>query len=293
MSKKRSKKKKKKSCKFMCKIIDIIKLYKAYIKMRLLNEIQYKGAAIAGVATQFAWGFMYIMLYMAFLKDGTKMEYTINQMCSYIWLQQAFLRMFNLWSSGLDNDILEECQKGDISVELIRPVSLYNIWHARTFGKKIAMVTVRAIPIFVICSLPVLGEFRLILPPNIKAFVFFILTIILSSLILMAYTMILYGYMMKVLTSKGVTITFQMVMEFCSGGVLPLVFMPKTIMQILQFTPFYYMQHTTYNIYNGFISDIGEIIKIVCIQLFWVVVLTLIGKRIIHKQTQKAIIQGG
>ena len=68
-----------------------IKIYLAYLKIKFLNEIQYKIAALAGVITQFAWGWMYIMLYTAFLKNGNANDYTISQMSTYIWLHQAFL----------------------------------------------------------------------------------------------------------------------------------------------------------------------------------------------------------
>ena len=74
--------------------INSLKVYMAYFKIKFLNEIQYKVAAIAGALTQFAWGFMYIMLYTAFLKEGTS-DYSISQMSTYIWLNQAFFALFN------------------------------------------------------------------------------------------------------------------------------------------------------------------------------------------------------
>ena len=40
--------------------------YFSYLKIKFLNEIQYKVAAFAGICTQFAWGAMYIMLYSVF-----------------------------------------------------------------------------------------------------------------------------------------------------------------------------------------------------------------------------------
>lgn len=43
--------------------------YFAYFKIKFLNEIQYKVAAIAGVLTQLVWGGMYIMLYTVFFEQ--------------------------------------------------------------------------------------------------------------------------------------------------------------------------------------------------------------------------------
>lgn len=269
------------------------KIYIAYFKIRFLNEIQYKTAAIAGVLTQFAWGMMYIMLYEAFLKNGTSADYTIAQMCTYIWLHQAFLRLFNLWSSNLDSDILEECQTGNISMELIRPVNLYLMWHAKTLGKKIAMVTLRALPIFVVCGLPFLGQYKMMLPTNFTAFVLFIITLILSAVLLMAYTMVMYGCIMKTISSNGIRMVFNLVMEFCSGALLPLAFMPNSIVSILKFTPFYYMENAAFNIYNGYISNMSEILLIIVVQLSWILTFTIIGKTIMNKQLSNIVVQGG
>lgn len=80
--------------------------YFAYFKIKFLNEIQYKMAAIAGVLTQIAWGGMYIMLYTVFLSGTSNKTMSINQMSTYIWLQQGFYMLYNLWS--IDTGIMEQ-----------------------------------------------------------------------------------------------------------------------------------------------------------------------------------------
>lgn len=80
--------------------------YFAYFKIKFLNEIQYKIAAIAGVLTQIAWGGMYIMLYTVFLNNASNQTMSINQMSTYIWLQQGFYMLYNLWS--IDTNIMEQ-----------------------------------------------------------------------------------------------------------------------------------------------------------------------------------------
>jgi ABC-2 type transport system permease protein len=35
--------------------------YRALFRIRFTNSLQYRVAAFAGLATQFAWGFMYIL----------------------------------------------------------------------------------------------------------------------------------------------------------------------------------------------------------------------------------------
>ena len=272
-------------------IFRTIKIYLSYFKIKFLNEIQYKIAAIAGILTQFAFAGMYIMLYTAFLKEGSVSDYTIPQMSTYIWLQQAFYSLFNLWA--LDNDAVEECRTGNIAMELVKPVDLYSIWHAKTLGKKIAMASLRALPIILICSMPCLGQYKLMAPANVGTLIASIITLILTTFLILAYIMILYICIMKTMIPQGLKTTFALILGFGAGELIPIPFMPEAVVKILKLTPFYYMQNVTFNIYNGYISNPIEIIKIIIIQLVWIGIFTIIGRKMLNKQISKVVVQGG
>ena len=47
-----------------------MKAYLSFFKIRFFTGIQYRAAAIAGIITQLAWGFMYIMIYNGFYKSN-------------------------------------------------------------------------------------------------------------------------------------------------------------------------------------------------------------------------------
>lgn len=270
--------------------VNNLKIYIAYFKIKFLNEIQYKVAAIAGSLTQFAWGFMYIMLYAAFLKEETS-DYSISQMSTYIWLNQAFFALFNMWA--VDKEILEECRNGTISMELVKPVGLYSIWHSKTLGSKVAKALLRSIPIFLICSMPFLGVYKISCPASISAFIYSIIAFVLSVGVALAYCMLMYITVMKTVSSQGVRNAFNLVFDFCSGGLFPIPFMPDKVVKVLRFTPFYYTQNVSSNIYNGYISGDKEIIKIIIIQVIWLVLLTGIGKAIMQRQIRKIEVNGG
>ena len=61
-------------------------------------NLQYRAAAFGGVATQFAWGFMEIMIFAAFYRaDENAFPMSLASTASYLWLQQAFLALFATW----------------------------------------------------------------------------------------------------------------------------------------------------------------------------------------------------
>lgn len=82
-------------------------------------------------------------------------------------------------------------------------------------------------------------------------------------------------------------------MEVGSGALIPIAFMPDIVIKIIKFTPFYYMQNAPFNIYNGYITDRNEILKIILLQIIWIILLTIIGKKEIKRQLRKVIVQGG
>ena len=43
-----------------------MKKYMSVLRMKFLNGMQYRVAALAGMATQFAWGGLLVLLYKAF-----------------------------------------------------------------------------------------------------------------------------------------------------------------------------------------------------------------------------------
>lgn len=69
--------------------------------------------------------------------------------------------------------------------------------------------------------------------------------------------------------------------------------MPEVIVKILKFTPFYYMQNISSNIYNGYITNTGEIVRAILFQILWMIILTVIGKKMMKNQIRKVEVNGG
>ncbi len=108
-----------------------MKKYWSFFRMRFLGGLQYRAAAWAGVATQFAWGFLRLLMFRAFYEaDAAAFPMELGQIASYIWLQQAFLTAFAVWY--FDNDIFESITNGIVAYELARPMSLYSMWFVKT-----------------------------------------------------------------------------------------------------------------------------------------------------------------
>ena len=263
----------------------------AYFRIRFNEQIQYKAAALAGICTQFAFGAMYIMINLAFMKNSNATDMTIRQMVSYVWLGQAFLEIVQIW--GADKEILGQIKTGKIVMDLVKPVDVYNTWFFKTAGRKIARVILRFIPLVIITMLPIWGEYSLMIQTDPKILLLFFITLTFSFLINLAYMMLVYAVAMIFVNAISIRQVFQLLLEIGSGLIIPIPFMPEAVVNVLKFTPFYYIQNISFNIYTGYYHDYKEIFFMILMQMFWIVVLIGTGKLIVKNRLKKLVVQGG
>ena len=103
-----------------------MRAYLSYFKLRFITCLQYRAAAWAGIATQVFFGFVYIMVYVAFYESGSKnLPMNLSELTTYLWLNQAFFALINQFYK--DQELFEIIRNGNISYELIKPKSTYYI----------------------------------------------------------------------------------------------------------------------------------------------------------------------
>ena len=262
----------------------------SFFRIRFSNGLQYRIAAYAGISTQFAWGAMNILMFRAFYRaDALAFPMEFSQFTSYIWLQQALLAMFALWF--WEKDIFDSITSGNIAYELVRPVDIYDMWFIRNAAVRLSRVVLRCLPILIVAAL--LPEpYNMSPPDSILTFVLFIVAMILGFLLAIAYCMLFYAMSFYVINSTGVRLFAAATVEFLAGGIIPLPFFPKNIVTVLELLPFASMQNTPFWIYTGYINGDKAIFKI-CLQIFWFVVLFLLGKLLIKNALKKVVVQGG
>jgi len=267
-----------------------IRKYATYFRIRFTSGLQYRAAAAAGVATQFAWGFLTVLLYKAFWEaDPASFPMGIAQVTSYLWLRQAFLAMFNSWT--VDNTILSDITGGNIAYELIRPMNLYALWYTKNISMRAANVTLRFLPVLIVASL-VPAPYGMGLPADVPAALGFVLTMILGALVTCAMVMFIYIFTFFTMQPMGVRMVFNAVTEFCSGDLVPLPFFPPALAAFLEYTPFASMANVPFRIYSGHIAG-WDILRCAGLQLFWLAVLVFLGCLMMKKALKRAVIQGG
>lgn len=264
--------------------------YVSVLKLRLINGMQYRAAAFAGVATQFFWGFMYIMIFEAFYQHAIQTPpISFQALVTYIWLQQAFLAFIMLWFR--DNELFDLITSGNIAYELCRPCGIYGFWYAKLLAQRLSSAILRCFPILIIAFfLP--HPYRLILPLNITTFLLFITSMILGLLLLVAISMFIYISVFITMSPVGSLLVFGVIGEFFAGLTIPLPFMPLWLQNIAYMLPFRLTADFPFRVYSGHIPQ-NEAIMGILIQLIWLIVLVILGRFTFNKALTRVVVQGG
>lgn len=264
--------------------------YLSFFKIRFSIGLQYRAAAWAGMATQFAWGGMTILLFRAFYQSSQNaLPMTMSELSSYIWLQQAFLALYMVWY--FDNDIFGSITSGNIAYELCRPIDIYAMWFTKNMAVRISRAVLRCLPILVFAAfLP--APYNISLPISPAAVLLFIISMILGLLVVVAFSMIIYVSAFYTISPIGIRILATSVLEFFTGAIIPLPFFPQSLQTLMYLLPFASMQSTPFMIYNGYIS--GErIASAISLQIVWLIILLALGKTLMVRALRKVVVQGG
>lgn len=267
-----------------------MKAYYSLFKMRLLKGLQYRAAAIAGVSTQFFWGFMYVMIFEAFYKSTTAAQpISFRELIQVLWLQQSFLVFIMLWFR--DNELINLITNGNIAYELCRPTDLYGFWYAKLIAQRLSGALLRCFPILIVAFL-LPHPYNFSLPPSFTAFILFIITLILGLILIVAISMLMYISIFYTMSGIGSLLLFGVFGEFLSGLIIPVPLMPESLKKIVYLLPFRYTSDLPFRVYAGNIG-LKEALLSILVQLSWIIITITLGRLWMKKALKRVIVQGG
>ena len=264
--------------------------YLSFFRIRFTAGLQYRAAALAGVSTQFAWGFMTILMFRAFYQSGENaFPMTLAELSSYIWMQQAFLAMFMAWF--FDSEILESITSGSIAYEMCRPCDIYSMWFTKNMAIRLSRTVLRCLPILVVAAL-LPRPYNISLPPSVLSGVLFLVSIILGFLVLISFSMLIYISAFYTISPMGIRILATSVIEFFAGAIIPIPFFPEAIQPVMYALPFASMQNAPFMIYTGHVSG-SDALKSIALQFLWLAALMMIGRVFMKQALKKVVVHGG
>ena len=196
-----------------------MRAYFTYFKLKFISGLQYRSAAWAGIATQFFFGFVYIMVYVAFYESGgTNLPMSLPDVVTYLWLNQSLLALVNQFTR--DQELFKLIRDGGLAYELARPKNLYFMWYFKVIGQRLSGVLLRFIPLVVVTSL-LPAPLHLGLPCSFVHFLLFFFSLFLGTLLVTALTVFYPIVALKTMNEKGFVNLIITMADILSGIVVP------------------------------------------------------------------------
>lgn len=267
-----------------------MKKYWSFFRIRFIHSLQYRTAALSGMVTQFVWGTMEILLFQAFYQAGAEsfpMEF--SALSNYIWLQQAFLSLFMTWF--WEAELFDSITTGNVAYELCRPVRLYDMWFVRGLAVRLSKALLRSSPILLAAWL-LPAPYGLTLPPDLKTWILTICSMVLGLLFVVSFGMIVYMSAFYTLSSQGIKLVVTSMVDFFSGTVIPIPFLPDGIKTLVSLLPFASAQNVPFRIFGGDLSGQDMYVSL-GLQVFWLVIFYFSGRFMEKQALKRVVIQGG
>ena len=259
--------------------------YFTVFRLRALMETQYRAAALGGLVTQVFFGLVYIFLYTT-LYAGESPD-MLRDTITYVWLQQMFFRMMFSNDGELQNLILS----GGVAYMLVRPVDQHRFWVCRDVGGRLVGAMMRMIPMLLVqFLLPV--ELRIALPEGWLSLMQFVTSLLIGCVCLCELMSITDAVVMKTLDKRGISAILNLTMLTFSGNVIPLTLFPDGLQTLIRYQPFAQALDAPIRMYQQ-CASLPEWALNVAVQLAWIVILRLIGRKMWQKRLDNMIVQGG
>ncbi|XEC94365.1 ABC transporter permease [Paenibacillus tarimensis] len=259
-------------------------------RLRFINGMQYRAAALAGMVTQLFFGFIFIMVFIAFYSNSTgEPPMSLKELVAYIWLQQVFLAFIMLWFR--DNELFQLVTTGNIAYELCRPCGIYPFWFAKLLAQRLSAAVLRCFPILtVVFILP--EPYRLPLPSSPVVLMWSIITLLLGLLVNVAISMLIYISVFWTMSPTGSTLMIGVAGEFLAGMIIPVPLMPLWLQKIAYVLPFRWTADFPFRVYSGHIPQ-EEVFWGILVQLFWLGILIGFGRWSLKRALRQVVVQGG
>lgn len=268
-----------------------IKKYRPFIDAGIREAITYKTNWIFMMIGNILGCFISFFLWKSVFLSSEKpdfMGFSIEQMTIYIFV--TFITN-NMISSGGTYDIGEEIKDGSIAMRMLKPISYNFTFLFQEIGNKLINVVLVFIPLILgveIYRYVTTGVLRF----SFINFTMYVISIMLAYLVNFFFN-ICYGFTAFIFKNLwGSNMLKNCLVNFLSGVVIPLAFLPLAVRKIFLILPFASLNYTPVMIYMGKYCG-KEALCHMTLQFMWCIVFWIFSKIIWHMAVKYLCIQGG
>ena len=268
-------------------VVALVRNYVEYSRIGFVNILAFRLRYYTGIVTYLINVTVYYFIWKALYTGDADFArgYSFEDMVTYVavgWVIRSVY--FNNIDQNMATDVLE----GKIALSLLKPVSVQTIYLGRAFGEAAFRLILLTTPAAFVITL----IFPVRAPTGAGLFVVFLLSLILSVLLMGAINFIVGCFAVRMKSILGLLRAKFFIQELLSGLLLPMTMFPEPARTIVSYLPFQHIAYTPLRIYLGKVGD-GEPAGLLLLQAFWVVALMAFGAWFWKIMVRKVTIHGG
>ena len=265
--------------------------YLAFSKLTLSSKAFYRKAVFFDMFGIVLSILLYVFLWSkVYAEHDTIENFSYYEMIFYIIISQTLASQF-YGSSGINNILSEWIYEGNISIEILRPVSLIANLFARKLGDVKFFIMTKAGPIITIVMF-YFCKSRKVDMPSIINILFSALCLIISLIIVFFFECMVGFISFFTMNSHGISIVKNALMLLMSGSAIPYFVLGNNVGQWLNLLPFSGTISIPIQITLGKYSTILSL-RYIGVQLLWSLVFGVITFLSYQKVIQRVVVQGG
>jgi viologen exporter family transport system permease protein len=246
----------------------------------------YRGATVAGVFTNCFFGLLRGAVLLALLAGRPSIGgYDARDALTYVWLGQALLMVSYLWGWS---ELGARIARGDIVVDLGRPIDLQGYWLASDLGRAAYHAVFRGIPPLLLGAL----LFHLRMPADPVTWPAFVAAVFLAAVVSFAVRFLINLSAFWLLDYRGVISVTTLSLTILSGMGVPLSFLPPGAREVVEALPFAAMIQVPIDVFLEKHRGL-DLLATLGLETAWAVALLLLGRAVLAAGVRRLVVQGG
>ena len=255
-------------------------------KRAFQQQLAYRTANLAGLATNSFWGTLRSFLFLG-LFQGREVAagWNVHDAIDYVWMTQALIMpvyFFGWW------EIAHTIRTGDVVSDLVKPVDYYTFWLSRDAGRAVYHTLFRWLPTVLIG----VGLFGVRLPASINRWGWFFVSVALAVWLSFGLRFLYNVAAFWLLDQRGVGALVSITAVFLSGFLVPLNYFPEWARAVVIWLPFAGMLQMPIEVLLGKLHGVA-LASALGFQAVWALVLLGAGRLLLTMAVRKVVVQGG
>lgn len=262
-----------------------MRAYVEFAVKEFQNRMAYRLEFFMGIINTIITTVVYLCIYRALYGgaeqiDGVSFGMVATNFVMSLGLSNAF--SFN------EMFLQDKVKDGSIANEFLKPVNFKLRMLAQDMGGSLFRLIFNFLPALLFGII-----FTEFCPPySILHLGLMMASVVLGYLILWQLSFIIQTWCFWLFSVWGIVTIKNVFVNVLSGTMLPLWFMPPVLRKVVAFTPFESIYFTPVQIYLGEVSGM-QVLYEMAVQIFWIVLLYLIGEVFWKNGVKKLVVQGG